>query len=82
MKLYRTQKSTQRKTRPFKDNHRELWLRMCEALGSTPSTKTTPDSIQSSHAVACRSPVCLLAQAKLPPFPLPSFPAHLTAPRL
>lgn len=80
--MYRTQKSTQRQTRPFKDNHGELWLSTCEALGSTPSTKTTPDSIQHSHAIACKSPVCLLAHIKLPPFPLPSFPPHLTTPRL
>lgn len=76
--MYRTQKSTQRKTRPFKDNHRELWLSMCEALGSTLAPKR--HQIQSN--VACGSPVCLLAHAKLPPFPLPSFPAHLTTPRL
>lgn len=33
------QKSTQRKTRLFKDNHEELVPRLCEAMGSIPSTE-------------------------------------------
>lgn len=44
--MYRMQKSTQRKTRLFKDNHEELVPRLCEAMGSIPSTEMRSGPIQ------------------------------------